>query len=477
MIAKPSIVSLYYVVSRITLTKEINVVTTIMANAYPKKRFFIEMFTKDISLEECILDLLDNSIDGVIRTRQITPSEISQGIFVPSARRGRPGQLPTIALKYSAQMIEIDDNCGGIDMDYAQTEAFNFGHSLEHSTGYLGVYGIGLKRALFKLGNCFYLESHTTNNGFSCDIDVRKWLEKDDELKYWKIPLKRLDRAPRLSQAGTVIRVTRLHEEVQMRIKEGTLASSLEREISVTYAFFLETYVRITINGRVIQPFNIPLGKPQQGRIAFEKVVPLEGVVARLFASVASPDHRGRWEISRAGWYVACNGRMVLHADQTDLSGWGTPSMPQFHPKYRKFIGLVFFESEDAHKLPWTTTKRGLNRESRAYILIRNKMGAVAQPVLSYLANTYNGPSDDEEPIDRNIGDLISQVDVGAAVARKTTVFKPPQHRTKPSVTRIQYDAKLEELDLVRNHLRNNMSATAIGRYTFDYFLNNEGLK
>jgi hypothetical protein len=451
--------------------------STLMANAYPKKRFFIDMFTKDISLEECILDLIDNSIDGLIRTRHITPSEISQTIFCQNGKHSRSGQLPTIALSYSMQSIEIDDRCGGIDMDYALTEAFNFGHDPEHPTGYLGVYGIGLKRALFKLGDCFYLETHTKDNGFSCDLDIRKWLEKDDDLEHWKIPLIKLDKAPRISQAGTLIRVTRLHEEVQMRIREGTLAASLEHEISVTYAFFLEKYVRITINGKAIEPFDIPLGQPQRGKIAFEKLIPEEGVVVRVFASLAAPDHRGRWEISKAGWYVACNGRMVIHADQTDLSGWGTPPMPQFHPKYRKFIGLVFFESDDPHKLPWTTTKRGLNRESRSYLRMRNKMAAVAQPVLSYLANTYSGPSDDEEPIDRNIADLVSRVNVGAAVAKKTTVFKPPQRRTKPTITRVQYDAEVNELDLVRKHLRKTMTATAIGRYTFDYFLEKEGLK
>jgi hypothetical protein len=41
------------------------------ARAYPTKEFFIEMFTRDISLEDCILDLIDNSIDSLIRARKI----------------------------------------------------------------------------------------------------------------------------------------------------------------------------------------------------------------------------------------------------------------------------------------------------------------------------------------------------------------------------------------------------------------------
>ena len=30
----------------------------------PTKKFFIEMITRDISIEDAIIDLLDNSIDG-----------------------------------------------------------------------------------------------------------------------------------------------------------------------------------------------------------------------------------------------------------------------------------------------------------------------------------------------------------------------------------------------------------------------------
>jgi hypothetical protein len=41
------------------------------ASAFPRKRFFLEMFTRDITLEECVLDLIDNSIDGLIRSRSL----------------------------------------------------------------------------------------------------------------------------------------------------------------------------------------------------------------------------------------------------------------------------------------------------------------------------------------------------------------------------------------------------------------------
>ena len=37
-------------------------------NAMPTKRFFVDMFVRDIPLEQAVLDLVDNCIDGAKRT-------------------------------------------------------------------------------------------------------------------------------------------------------------------------------------------------------------------------------------------------------------------------------------------------------------------------------------------------------------------------------------------------------------------------
>ena len=50
------------------------------ASAEVRKQFFIDMFTRDISLEDCVLDLIDNSIDSYLLKHQIP---ISRLIFGP----------------------------------------------------------------------------------------------------------------------------------------------------------------------------------------------------------------------------------------------------------------------------------------------------------------------------------------------------------------------------------------------------------
>lgn len=44
--------------------------TTNIIEGNPTKKFFIEMITRDISIEDAIIDLLDNSIDGANRINQ-----------------------------------------------------------------------------------------------------------------------------------------------------------------------------------------------------------------------------------------------------------------------------------------------------------------------------------------------------------------------------------------------------------------------
>src|SRR5579872_1345216 len=128
---------------------------TLTAKAYPRKNFFAQMFTKDISLEDCVLDLIDNSIDGFVKSRNMRLSAIANEIWIKKPAKVHMSELPSIRVKLSESAFEIKDNCGGIDLEDAVNEVFNFGHPLGYTSESLGVYGIGLKRALFKLGDHF----------------------------------------------------------------------------------------------------------------------------------------------------------------------------------------------------------------------------------------------------------------------------------------------------------------------------------
>ena len=92
-----------------------------LALAYPRKHFFFEMFTRDISLEDCPLDLVDNSIDGLIRPRSI---EVSSKLLREDKKlsAAEVRALPEVRVSYRETEFRIEDTCGGINRQHAMEE-------------------------------------------------------------------------------------------------------------------------------------------------------------------------------------------------------------------------------------------------------------------------------------------------------------------------------------------------------------------
>src|SRR5437879_2819455 len=98
--------------------------TTTYADAYPRKHFFLEMFTRDISLEDCILDLIDNSIDALVRSRDV---DFVESIFNRNGdlTKEQKAHLPRVNVSFSDRKFIIEDNCGGITRKEAREDTFN----------------------------------------------------------------------------------------------------------------------------------------------------------------------------------------------------------------------------------------------------------------------------------------------------------------------------------------------------------------
>ena len=441
-----------------------------LAEAGATKQFFLDMFTRDISLEDCILDLIDNSIDSLIRWRNIDVSDA----ILKRAKDSRENHLPLIDVKISQTEFEISDNCGGITQEDALNKVFRFGH-LNPQGSQLGVYGVGLKRALFKIGNNIEVISRTANEGFKANLEVDKWAKDRDN---WKIPLTFVSGAGSLDRAGTKISIQFLRPEIKLRIRSGTL-EAVEKSIAQTYALFLDRHVRVRLNGSLVTPRQIPVGESRDVKPAKETLITdfEEGKVkATVIASLAARDRDNKWTAATAGWYVLCNARVVLSADRSELTGWGV-GMPAFHSKYSGFVGVVFFHSQDPHLLPWTTTKRNLNRESIAFQKTRNLMIAAARPVISFLNEMY--PSEiPEESQERKIADQVKHADlrtIAAKVADSKFVVKKGKRAPEKTTQRIQFDAEKRDIERIRKHIgKPHWSLEKIGKHTFDHFVRTE---
>lgn len=441
--------------------------TPTYANAYPRKRFFLEMFTRDISFEDCILDLIDNSIDSLVRDRDLDPAK---DLFSDKAKRNLPISPNSVDLSLEPKEITVKDDCGGIPKKLVQDELFTFGHS-EDFNGHqqLGIYGVGLKRAIFKIAEEFEMFSSTGSDSFRAKLNIPKWAEKDEDPEDWKVPVT-FEGAQRT--AGTQIRFSPLREEVKMRLRDPAFFGRLTQSIAQTYSLFLERYVQVNVNRSTVLPEPIPLGAAeglQPGQSDFSK----GGVHVRIFCGLAA--RAPMWTHEKAGWYVLCNGRVVVTADKTDLTGWNV-GLPSFHSKYKGFVGVVVFRSKDPLLLPWTTTKRGLNRESPIYQDVKREMILLARPIISFINNMYRSDSGGEEPEEREVAGKVVQADLRKLASQRPSPFKPPTRLSASKTsTKVQYEAEVADIDRVKKALRQpKWSANKVGKYTFDHFLKKE---
>ncbi len=439
--------------------------TQYTALAAPRKQFFLEMFTRDISLEDCALDLIDNSLDSLIQKEKVDVNELVFGAQKKSPRH----QLPFVKVTCNSTTIQVEDNCGGIDFENARSYVFCFGHKSGEHRGRLGAYGIGLKRAMFKMGNLIDISSRTVNNGFDLHLNVKEWAIDEDN---WEIPISKMHSAKSATVAGTKITITELHDEVRMRIKDGTLIRRLTRDVAQTYAFFLDTMVVVDVNDDHVSPDPVPIGQSnelQPARDGFED----NGVKVTLIASIAPPGSQR--VVDKAGWYILCNGRVVLRADKTDTTGWGV-GLPQFHNKYTRFVGIALFESDNPLDLPWTTTKRNVNRESAVFQRARNMMVTLTKPITRFLDDLY--PRDPEaKPEYRDLLSKVESVNFGVVASRGNRIFEvkakaaPPEKKT----ARVVYNVPSAAVDKVRRCIkRPAFSPSDVGKYTFHHFLKTE---
>src|SRR5579871_3537716 len=115
-------------------------------SAEPTKTFFVSMLTRDIELIDAIMDLIDNCIDGVHRRNKSLNKRDSNIDYTGFSAE----------ITINEKEFKLKDNCGGIPLSVAKEYAFKMGrpdnYHADDNLETLGMYGIGMKRAIFKMG-------------------------------------------------------------------------------------------------------------------------------------------------------------------------------------------------------------------------------------------------------------------------------------------------------------------------------------
>jgi len=165
------------------------------AEASPEKRLFISLLTRDLSLIDAFLDLIDNSINAALITRRVPLSSARDYMRLLNANAR--GSLPSVTITANDRAIKVADATGGITFETARSQVFKFGksESPSSSSDRLSVYGIGLKRAIFKMGNNVHIESNHRAGGFALDLNVPDGNERRNSLGLY--PSRNFDRRVR----------------------------------------------------------------------------------------------------------------------------------------------------------------------------------------------------------------------------------------------------------------------------------------
>lgn len=356
------------------------------AYANPTKAFFVSMITRDVTLEDSILDLIDNSVDGAWRSEGSRPMGLGGDASLSAYR---------ISISTSPKRFSIKDNCGGMTLDDAVERAFSFGRraSSEHDKYSIGVYGIGMKRAAFKLGKniCVrstYQDTDERQQAFAVPINVDTWLQSDDPP--WDFDI---IEDQNLDENGVEIVVDDLIEGTKFAFENPAFIQNLRRTIARDYSIHLNRGLKISVDENPVRGVPIefrqgeeyaPMRTDYKDWVNGEEVsVEIIGGMAALPPESIDPDETENGD-KRFGWYVACNGRIVLAADKTDVAGWGTLDWPQWHRQYSGFIGIVLFTAENAAALPLTTTKRSVDISSEIYLRARRRMRDISKEWIAY---------------------------------------------------------------------------------------------
>lgn len=319
----------------------------------PTKKFFIEMITRDISIEDAIIDLLDNSIDGANR---INPNDYS-GL--------------NIYLIVNEEYFEIKDNCGGFSIDTAKRYAFRFGRPEDapKGNGTVGRFGIGMKRSLFKIGKAFTVESQFKQDSFKVEVDVDKWSKKvrtiknedgsSDIIDDWSFTYIEIPNTG--TEDGTSIRISNLNPEVRNLFADEGFLTTLADNIQKLLNFSLQKGLTIYLNGKPLSGKRVEL-LLSDNTIPYHTEGRIDSVRYKLIAGLG-----GIGEPKLSGWYIYCNNRLVLEADTSSITGWGVQPIPKWHINYVMFRGVLFLDSEETLNLPLTTTKKGIDATSEVY--------------------------------------------------------------------------------------------------------------
>lgn len=337
----------------------------------PTKIAMVNSLTRDITVEACVFDLIDNSIDAA-RREVFSSADVESRFKLPESYAGFK-----IFLNFDGERFSIRDNCSGISVEDIKKTTLRFGERSENTLG-IGIFGLGLNRALFKLGGLAIIHTDTGLQRTELVLDTEKYLRTDG----WEIPANEVISTGKIS---TEIEVTQLKDDIAISFSDKSWVDSYRDEISRRYGRFIRKGLIIKVNG--IDAFDgevhtrgedSPFEEQCKSYLKNNVYVTFKVGQHRDHRFSAEPDYnkaKNSQLTQQYGWTVLCNDRAVIMSDRSLKTGWDA----KFHTEFYGFVGVVNFVSESPSELPWNTTKTDVDLNNSVYHIALNDMRKFAQ--------------------------------------------------------------------------------------------------
>lgn len=437
-------------------------------HANPAKSFFVSMLIKDITLRDAIGDLVDNAVDAIKACAEDKNDLSGYKVVVTLDENG----------------FTISDNGQGMSTDIARTTAFNFGKAKDHKLieNSIGQFGIGMKRAFFKIGSFISVHSVTKKSKFDIDINVPEWLAVDNK---WEFAFKEdtlQENVDQLEETGFKVSITDLSEDAKENFNNGQFINQLQNEIEYEHMLNIDKGLAIIINGLKLTQTNMALVCNDEIKPTYwEKIT--DDLIVKIIAGISTKSE------DEGGWYVFCNDRLILAKDKSANTGWtGSKGdgVPLWHAQYHRFRGFVFFEAKDSSKLPWNTTKTGMDMDSPVYQKVRSQMIIMTRQVMGLMDKLKEEKEKDNpvenqqlnQAVDKAVRDnRVSLLRLRNQTEQLQDKFQFPEILFSPVKTRelinIAYAVPRDKYYQVRSYLEVK-STKEVGLKTFEYFCENE---
>lgn len=428
----------------------------------PQKEYFIDMITRDIKLEDCIFELVDNALDGYLRN---------------------PGDVPEIIITFADNYFSIKDNCGGIPLEIAKDYAFNFGRKevdfdINKINNSIGRFGIGMKRSIFKLGSKIVITTKSDNDSYQIEIDVPTWKKSDK----WELEYKTIDGIDK----GTNIEISNIPQGIRKIFKSPEFLNNMKSQLVHKFKnYIVEHKIKFVINyfgvNNELKEEDTDLPLLNNEIISpFIEEFELFNVKVKFVVGLTTRVEEGKYDPFKAGWYLYCNNRMVISADQSELTGWGSKGLSKFHvERGRRFRGYCYLNAEDSRYLPWNTTKTSVESESEMYVELRNKMIEHTKKFMSIAKSL-----EELDPSDKSDIEIMNEIETGS-------LYVSPHVETSHKSVEVVYDKAITSIpkkitisykknrDAIHRILKDNNigSAADLGRITFDYYIDMEEIE